>query len=352
MNWGLLLFPAVGGYWFITHFNGTRYQVSRQSGYHVLFQSAAYGVVLYFVADWAVGLGMLKWLIQFLDKHSPDLFKTESALSILIALVSPPILNLFYGSMRGVRKAARYAGEDVELLILDSLRNGALVEVTLENRKVYIGMAVNSGVGKGPDADAAIFPYFSGHRDEKTLELQIDTSYEPIISQHVSRQADGFFDLEEQIERFRVVIPISRVVSARPFEQEVFDDFVAANERLHPGLRISGSATPTEWGVMPTQNWQGASGRNYTYEVYEIPITPIAAPANYIFARWANNAWYALYIGETQNLADRLQNHEQWPCAQRNGVTHIHVHRGSADRSIRQTEERDLIARWNPICNG
>ena len=239
MNWGLLLFPAVGGYWLLTHWHFTRYQVSRQSGYHVLFRSAAYGLALYFGADRLVVLcrdecwvGILSELIQFLDKHSPDPLTTESALTILMALVLPHILNLFYSPARGVRRAVRDAGEDVELLILDSLHNGTLIEVTLENRKVYIGMAARSGVGNSPDADAAIVPQLSGYRDEKTLELQIDTAYTTVISRHIQEEGepDAQADSDgskEELERFRVVIPMSRIVSARPFEQAVFDDFFA-----------------------------------------------------------------------------------------------------------------------------
>ena len=47
---GLLLLPAVGGYWFLTHFNYTRFQSVRDSGYHVLFRSAVVGIVLYCIA--------------------------------------------------------------------------------------------------------------------------------------------------------------------------------------------------------------------------------------------------------------------------------------------------------------
>lgn len=252
MNWGLLLFPAVGGYWLLTHWHFTRYQVSRQSGYHVLFRSAAYGIALYFCADrfatlcgdecWVRELNML---IQFLDEHAPNPLTTESALTLIMALVLPPIFNLFYSPTRGVRRAVRDAGEDVELLILDSLRNGTLIEITLENRKVYIGMAARSGVGNSPDADAAIVPQLSGYREEKTLALQIDTAYTTVLSQHIRGDADfdGQVDSDssrEELERFRVVIPMSRIVSARPFEQVVFDDFFAARWNSE----VSGSTMP------------------------------------------------------------------------------------------------------------
>ena len=62
---------------------------------------------------------------------------------------------------------------------------------------------------------------------KKTLELMRDTIYTQIVSQHIRGNS-----IEEQehgeLERFRVVIPMSRIVSARPFEQAVFDDFLRA----------------------------------------------------------------------------------------------------------------------------
>ena len=96
-------------------------------------------------------------------------------------------------------------------------------------------MAARSGVGNRSDADAAIVPQFSGYRDEKTLELRIDTAYAPVISWYIQEEGDSDAHADsdgsrEELERFRVVIPMSRIVSARPFEQAVFDDFFAAGE--------------------------------------------------------------------------------------------------------------------------
>ena len=47
MSLGLLLLPAVGGYWFLTNWNYTRYQLERDSGYRLLFRSAIVGILLY-----------------------------------------------------------------------------------------------------------------------------------------------------------------------------------------------------------------------------------------------------------------------------------------------------------------
>lgn len=50
MGLGLLLVPALAGYLFLERFNGTRYSLPRKAGYHVVFQSAIAGVILFFLA--------------------------------------------------------------------------------------------------------------------------------------------------------------------------------------------------------------------------------------------------------------------------------------------------------------
>ena len=50
MGLGLLLVPALAGYLFLKSFNGTRYSLPRETGYHVVFQSAIAGVLLFFMA--------------------------------------------------------------------------------------------------------------------------------------------------------------------------------------------------------------------------------------------------------------------------------------------------------------
>ena len=103
------------------------------------------------------------------------------------------------------------------------------------------------------------------------------------------------------------------------------------------------------------QTWRGRSGREYEFEVYPPDTRWSDTPGVYIFARYSapDRSWYALYIGETESFQDRLtESHEKLPCARRNGMTHIHVHQNYGGVTVRRAIEEDLIARWNPPCNG
>lgn len=98
--------------------------------------------------------------------------------------------------------------------------------------------------------------------------------------------------------------------------------------------------------------WPGQSGREYVYWIYPIGTSFKELPGNYVFARESRPGyWVPVYMGQTENLNQRLENHEKEACARRNGATHIHAHTNSAGEASRRAEERDLVTRWKPVCN-
>lgn len=99
--------------------------------------------------------------------------------------------------------------------------------------------------------------------------------------------------------------------------------------------------------------WQGQSGEQYSYWVFDIDETFDKAPGNYIFAmRRDNNTWRALYVGQTKDLSERLtDSHEKKRCAVRLGATHIHAHANKNGEAARLKEEGDLIRGMAPRCN-
>lgn len=104
----------------------------------------------------------------------------------------------------------------------------------------------------------------------------------------------------------------------------------------------------------PDVQWQGVSGRTYTYKSFEFNTTWFALPGNYIFARESfrgSNVWYAIYIGETSDFSRRFVNHHAQQCIDRGGATHIHARVNQDGLQSRLDEEADLRKRWKPTCN-
>ncbi len=99
--------------------------------------------------------------------------------------------------------------------------------------------------------------------------------------------------------------------------------------------------------------WDGLSGRQYRYYIHPIGTKFKAVPGNYIFAREASPGRHRpIYIGETEDLSERFDNHHKMPCIRRESATHIHVHQTNGGVATRRTEERDLVEKWHPNCNG
>lgn len=96
----------------------------------------------------------------------------------------------------------------------------------------------------------------------------------------------------------------------------------------------------------PIVNWTGASGTEYKYYVWELPVSfGPNQDGNYIYSKLnQNNKWVPIYIGQG-DLKDRTENHHRADCIKRKGATHIHVHRNSGGQD-RLGEEQDLLAHY------
>jgi hypothetical protein len=113
--------------------------------------------------------------------------------------------------------------------------------------------------------------------------------------------------------------------------------------RLH---KVEGTGTPTF-------EWTGQSGREYSYKVYPLGADFKPVAANYIYARMSEGGhWIPLYVAQTRDLHQRPEGSGKHDGAIQKGATHIHVHASSEGQAVRCEEERDLVLRWRPECNG
>ena len=102
-------------------------------------------------------------------------------------------------------------------LMVDIATTKKLVEVSLKNGKSYIGIPIywNNTVGK----HIVLIPYWSGYRRDETRELVVTTHYFPTVVEH--HDEDGPLLGKD----FRLVIPSSEIVSARPFVPNLYKRF-------------------------------------------------------------------------------------------------------------------------------
>lgn len=92
----------------------------------------------------------------------------------------------------------------------------------------------------------------------------------------------------------------------------------------------------------------GLSGAKYQYETFSVNTNWNHFPGNYAFADAGLNI---KYVGQTDDFAKRLPNHEKWPEAAKYGATQILVRVNQQGEIARKAEETDLIRAYNPPCN-
>ena len=141
MGLGLFLVPTLAGYWLLTHLYCTRYQIERDSGYHVLFKSGIGGGILFGFA-YLVMCIVNHWLPQVAtrwESYVPVPYSDSLALTTILALALPVIGNRFLDAEKGARASARRSGDLIELLISESIEDQNLVEISLRTGKFTSG---------------------------------------------------------------------------------------------------------------------------------------------------------------------------------------------------------------------
>lgn len=225
MGLGLLLIPSLAGYWFLQYANFTRFNNYRLSGYHLLFRSALAGIFLTAVAHTiAVLLNVHAPQIRsFLYGHVPVDYVDTAILNILLAILVPPAVNKIYSEEKAAKRAAETYGDLIETVITSAFVQRKLLELSLKNRKSYIGVVLHRSITKRGQSDVTLIPMASGYRSEDTLELHITTHYASIIDKWMEPD-------DNDIRDFRVVIPRSEVCSARIFDPDAYLLFQQSNQ--------------------------------------------------------------------------------------------------------------------------
>lgn len=225
MGLGLALWPTLAGFLLLILARSSRYWAMRQSGYHLVFASALTGVFLF-----AVSRLLVVWLTGkfpvaecFWSSFAPFEHSGAVGLSFALAALGGFGWNLCVARdrLRIAKKAALRSGDVIEWVLQHAADNEAFVEVSLKSGKSYIGLVRESGIsGRQREPDIALIPLASGYRDNATRELKITSDYSNGIFkfQRSRKRFQGF-----TYEDFRVVLPMSEVISARIFDPRIFE---------------------------------------------------------------------------------------------------------------------------------
>ena len=101
---------------------------------------------------------------------------------------------------------------------------------------------------------------------------------------------------------------------------------------------------------------EDASGNKYDFWLYPIGTNFKKAAGVYAFARDDGNAWAIIYIGEAEDLKDRLytrlKQHHRYKCAvQDESATHLLTRLVAGGEQARLDLETSLRRHYDPVCN-
>lgn len=118
---------------------------------------------------------------------------------------------------------------------------------------------------------------------------------------------------------------------------------------VQSGPQMKGQDMAT--GVATTITLVGRSGAKYSFHLYPWGTDFKAVGGVYAVLRHDADGYAVTYVGETGDLSERFDNHHKATCFDRYRKTHIAA-RVEGSEPQRLAIEQDLIAGYNPPCNG
>lgn len=230
MPFNLLLFPLVGGYYIIANSELFKYKTQRLHNERLIFNSVIAGCILLSVCF------ILKWLsylcVNDLIRQIWNLLPIKqdyfgvTIFSFLIGIAATEFINLFIKEVSQIKKAIDKIGNDLEKLLLYSADNRELIQVTLKNDKVYVGIC-----GRIPVPDKTTYidliPFFSGYRDPTTKNITFTTDYLDVYSEFVK---EGKIMAIQDLG-VNTIIRTDEILSAGRFDPEVYEKFSSKEDQ-------------------------------------------------------------------------------------------------------------------------
>ena len=229
MGFGLFFIPILGGYCLIHRCHWLRL-TGREGGYHTLFRAAVAGYLLIPLA-WIIEACLIHPFLtnpQVLDSWLQTwILATENqqnAFPLIITLVIGPVvaelINCVYDEDEATEKAMLKSHETLERLFYEvtSRDTSYLLEITTQSGKVYVGWVLgNTTVPARKYLE--LLPLMSGYRTSPNHKVEFTTHYWRILD--VERIKED----EDAASQHRVVVPVSEIISARPFREDVYYSF-------------------------------------------------------------------------------------------------------------------------------
>jgi hypothetical protein len=247
MNTPELVVWLIPGYLAVLVYRHVNPHRSKQ-GYEWFFQTAAAGVLCFFIARLLVGLGYLtlpasaeKWVQETRDSFLPFDFRFSLTFALalfpgwLIAAVALCLGRRVWDRLLGLfANTFPPSDYDVDLFLYRCRQlKGQLIFATLASNKVYVGILTDYTEDlDDPARYVVILPWRSGFRDKDTLQVTFTTDYA------VDAESEQTFKAQE------LIIPTSQLTSLGLFDEKLdrtFRERGTTRKQTYDELRSEGN---------------------------------------------------------------------------------------------------------------
>ncbi len=253
MPFNALLLPLLGGYVFVSSCYSTKYLVKRLGTQQLLFVSALAGVIL-LVISYLVCFAVIAWL--------PSVHATWKSLvphkntgvtigALLLGCVGPAVINSILDlTPRNYEWHGNHAilesNDYFEHLAHKSVSETRQIRIELKNGKWYVGFVLEPFNPEHERKYITVLPMLSGHRDGNSRVLQTTTNYASWYEKLIERLDEDSSESSihkfapdsssMHVEDFKIIIPVSEILTAHLFDTDAFSYFNAellgANETM------------------------------------------------------------------------------------------------------------------------
>lgn len=212
-----LLAIAVGGFVFCTRCYATKYRISRQSGHKLYLPALGYG---FFLAPLAwLSLTASYWVCDAtastLCIATPEELN-EFAFAIHITFWGWLVAALYNKLPKADTKAlvAELNRNDFDATCVYALQNFKPIAITLESRKVYVGMVIDT---LAPESNYLTFlPAYSGYREDATLSFTLVNNYEKELKKLMAG------DESTRLRDLVITVPKEKVLSLHIYNDHLY----------------------------------------------------------------------------------------------------------------------------------
>lgn len=240
MEFGLSLLPLLGGFLFLVIIRPSVPSLQRLEGYNLLLPIVCFGVIADLLSSLLI-YGYAKSIsenVAFITEipffqYFKDLELDTAAYSATHLLSVPVSLTLAFAlkyvlkrfdQTQWLRNYVQDDGSQLEVFLIDAQLRDKMISITLKNRKVYVGLVVESEFSreKGNEEDyyLKILPTLSGYRDPNSLKVVFTTRYSDKWT-----NKDLLKRTKLKVSDFEILISGTEVMTISKFDYTVYQNF-------------------------------------------------------------------------------------------------------------------------------